>query len=496
MSNPSKNLTTTAGALALAVAACVGGVAEAASKVSVSLIPSTTIAPPGTEIDVTVRLSIETPEGETPTAALGAQVALAFDTVVLEAILPGAVQNAAKGPFTINPSSTTVDEAAGTMTFFVLDPTFAGVTTSADVAVLRMRVKDEANDCVRDGLVSFATVGGTATSVAVSGGETVVPNTFDLAEVNVDFIAPSLTVVPNAVDVPTDAGSVIGAAIEAPMVTALDNCDPFVDVVRLVTLPDGSTTSDWPAVFPIGLSSVVWTATDDAGNTASETQSINVRNYQLLDAVITVPGATRDSNATDREIRFKVRSTFPTATATLYPDVLNQRFVGLVESVPVPVSAGYSCLCAKDLGYSLSAIDPSISIAGTRYRAEFTLVQGDLNNDDIVDIMDFGIFLVHEGQPSSTDGVANFNGDGWVNNADFSVIGINYFLTGLDCGELTAGAPRSRISVKELRRLGLGELVAGDLNGDGWLDQNDLQQYLQHGGAASAAPAKMEKAMW
>jgi hypothetical protein len=215
-----------------------------------------------------------------------------------------------------------------------------------------------------------------------------------------------------------------------------------------------------------------------------------------MDAVILIPGATRDSNIVDRSIRFKVRSTFPTQTVTMYPDLASNRFEGLAVSVPVPVAASYACLCAKDLGFSVSAIDSTIGVVGTRYRAEFTLVQGDLNNDDLVDIVDFGAFLLREGQAAATDGQANFNADGWVNSADFSFIAINYFQTGLSCGDFTAGAPRSRISIKELRRMGLGELASGDLNRDGWLDQQDVQQYLGHGGASAGASERMTPARW
>lgn len=496
MSLPFQNLTSTSAGLALAVAACLCGAADAASKVTVSLIPSAAITPPGTEVDVTVRLGIETPAGETPTVALGAQVALRFDAALLEAILPNAVQNAPKGSFALNPSSTTVDSAAGTITFFVLDPTFAGVSTTADLAVLRMRVKDGVDSCGGDGLVWFDAVGGISTEIAVNNGTTVVPNLADLPDLNIDDEAPSLSVVPTTVTVPTDAGSTVGAVVAEPTVVATDNCDATVSVVRVVTLAGGATSSAWPAEFPIGTSTVEWTASDEAGNTAVETQTITVENHQLMDAVILIPGATRDSNIVDRSIRFKVRSTFPTQTVTMYPDLASNRFEGLAMSVPVPVAASYACLCAKDLGFSVSAIDSTIGVVGTRYRAEFTLVQGDLNNDDLVDIVDFGAFLLREGQAAATDGQANFNADGWVNSADFSFIAINYFQTGLSCGDFTAGAPRSRISIKELRRMGLGELASGDLNRDGWLDQQDVQQYLGHGGASAGASERMTPARW
>jgi hypothetical protein len=35
--------------------------------------------------------------------------------------------------------------------------------------------------------------------------------------------------------------------------------------------------------------------------------------------------------------------------------------------------------------------------------------------------------------------------------------------------------------VRELRRTGQGELIAADLNGDGWVDLGDIQQYMQSG---------------
>jgi len=45
------------------------------------------------------------------------------------------------------------------------------------------------------------------------------------------------------------------------------------------------------------------------------------------------------------------------------------------------------------------------------------------------------------------------------------------------------------VSVKALRRAGLSQLVAADLNGDGWLDVADIAAFAQGGGATVAGPA-------
>lgn len=54
-------------------------------------------------------------------------------------------------------------------------------------------------------------------------------------------------------------------------------------------------------------------------------------------------------------------------------------------------------------------------------------------------------------------------------------------------------APRDRVSVAQLRKMGHGELAMGDLNRDGWLDTDDVALWLQgvrpegHAGDPSSA---------
>ena len=43
------------------------------------------------------------------------------------------------------------------------------------------------------------------------------------------------------------------------------------------------------------------------------------------------------------------------------------------------------------------------------------------------------------------------------------------------------------MSIKELRRSGLGDLAVADINRDGWLDTRDMQLYLQGGSAGGSA---------
>ena len=171
----------------------------------------------------------------------------------------------------------------------------------------------------------------------------------------------------------------------------------------------------------------------------------------------------------------------------------------------VPCAAGpFTCITARDRLHTLrqtaDAADGHFGIVDTRYVASFTgdpnsggdwLWGGNLNDSPYVDILDFGVFSWQYGTVYGAGNTtcstayphADVNGDGIVNTADFTFIQINFTRSSAtDCcagpGDPNEpGSPITRISVTELNAVGLGELAAGDLNGDGWLDELDMDLF-------------------
>ena len=63
--------------------------------------------------------------------------------------------------------------------------------------------------------------------------------------------------------------------------------------------------------------------------------------------------------------------------------------------------------------------------------------------------------------------------------------------TGLDVLLLHTLHPRERVSVKQLRREGLGRLESADINRDGWVDAVDVQLFMQ-GRRSGGAPQRAD----
>jgi hypothetical protein len=406
----------------------------------------------------------------------GAQLALHFDAsrLRLEAVTP--VGTSPLG----GELAEQVDNTAGTLRD-ALGLTDLGVPLkgAADLCDLTFTVLPGAGLCDVAGLVTFGPVGPFTTRFTQQADAApVVPELADLARINLDSTPPALSGVPADISVATDAGSTFGALVSLPTVTATDDCDGPVSV-SVSGVPSGG-------IFPIGATTVTWTATDAAGNTATASRTVTVEPFQLLDVSVNLDGFR--VGASTRLIRLSIAG-----VTGFYEVMIPAIGAGTIQGIPVPVASGHACVAVKDTVHSLTRTAVP-SVVGARYLAAVSLSQGDSNDDDLIEIVDYAILVLDRSVPGNPlrarEARSNFNADSLVNNADLSFISFNFFTVGESC---TSGAdaprtPRDRIHVKELRRTGLGELAVADINHDGWVDTRDMQMYMQGGGGAIATP--------
>ncbi len=298
------------------------------------------------------------------------------------------------------------------------------------------------------------------------------------------------TVVVNAVELNgstyTAGGSAVGVA------TATDNCDPspVITAVRSDSLP---LTDPYPA----GITTITWTATDACGNSASDTQTIEVIGDNQMIADVSIEGLSSVPSL-ERCMTFEL---IPTGGGTPVVvqqtvELINGEALGVVVDVPC---GDYECITARDPLHTL-ANTGDINVDGTLYVADNfgDLLQGDLNDDGLIDILDFGIYVWQTGvnygfidTPCGTAAPhADMSGSGNVSTADFTFISNNFLEVDETCpitlmaGQLrrsqTAPQPRTSVTVQELHRMGLGHLEVADLNGDGVIDALDFAAFL-HG---------------
>jgi hypothetical protein len=408
--------------------------------------------------------------GASGTGLRGANLSIVFNAVQLEFVSASPVVGS---PYSVE-GVEIVDNSTGTLRYTVSVPAAnAAVTDAAPVADLVFNLRRGASFCDQSGLVTFGVVGGESSRMVTTTSVAMVPTVSPLGAISALSLPPSFDVAPANVAVAADAGSIAGAVVADPMIEALDSCGNPAVVSFAITYPDNSTGSSWPAggVFPIGVSTIAYTATDDVGQDTTASVTVTVANYQLLDVDVSLAGAIT-GNAS-RTIRVSAGSSVQVFEVPMTAGV------GGIDGIQVPVAADYNCLLVKDPQHSLSK-SAAASVAGVRYSAAAALKQGDSNGDDLVDILDFGLFVGDFGAEPTGRGISNFNADAVVNNADFSFIALNFVTRGETCGSFTPpGQPITRISVKELRRRGLGELVQADFNRDGWVDTRDIAIYMQ-----------------
>ena len=395
-----------------------------------------------------------------PKPLRGMQLVVSWDTTALEfeGVLPHP-----DSPFTEVVGEPIIDTAAGTLQYMLVAPV-DGPSMTTEAVLCNLAFTARGSFCEQAALVRFTEVDGFGTEfAAINGGEVVsiVPILTDLGVIDVDATNPVLGSIPDFSSViPADAGRVDGAFLAEPVVTATDDCADSVSVV-----------SDWPedGRFPIGSTVVTWTATDSVGNTATAQRTITVGNFQLLDLSACLAGVVLPDGAT-RQIRVTIQG-----VTTLHTVVFSDGCAVIPNLVVAPVAIDPGCILAKDPVHSL-AKSASASVNGTEFEASVLLIQGDSDDDNKVDVIDYALWESDLGTGVAQDARSNFNGDTVIDLADRTFVVESVWRSGDSCTTGFTDSPIvTRVSVKELRRRGLGHLAVADRNRDGWVDVRDVR---------------------
>jgi len=137
----------------------------------------------------------------------------------------------------------------------------------------------------------------------------------------VDTTPPTIT--PPA-DVEVEQASADGTAVDLGTPTVSDICDADVTV-----------TNDAPALFPLGVTTVTWTATDDSGNSAQATQRVTVTPGEEVTVVLLAPnGGEVFAGGGGTDITWAGAAAEPDATVTLDVTTDGTEWVTIASGLP------------------------------------------------------------------------------------------------------------------------------------------------------------------
>jgi len=439
-----------------------------------------------------VRVEMAFVSADTP--IVGSQFFLAYDASTLDfiSIEPGNdIQPSS--PFSLE-FAEQVNEVAGTIDYVVSVPLGQpGVIVPATLAVITFDVIAECDPFVR-----FRPSGpnGIPNRFSATGGVEVIPGDLvSLETLQSADLPPALSGCPASISTVPDAGA-YSAIVNFGSPTANDSCDGALPVT--CNPPSGSN-------FSSGVTTqVTCQATNSCGLVGSCAFNVTVQPIKLTTTVQLSP--TMSNGPFSRCLTFDVWDCDAPGGPQRH-SVVQQNMTfnsGWTSSAEVTLpGGGWDCISVRDKLHTLRSTAANFStVDNINYTASFSgsrsgggwghwMLGGNLNDDNFIDILDFGVFVsefLTPGVPNSPCGTVapdgNINGDNVIDLVDFVFVQVN----SLQAGEPTCcpspiasgepeEAPVESISVRELQRRGLYHLIMADLNRDGILDQADMEEF-------------------
>ncbi|MGB2987039.1 MAG: cohesin domain-containing protein, partial [Phycisphaerae bacterium] len=447
-----------------------------------------------------------------PSEIVGGGFYIGYDPAALDfvSINPGAAFDPTS-PFSMVFASI-VDEVNGTI-FYAVGITIGG-TGTAGPAVMATLTFIATTECEVEGVCFLPDANPLHTRLTDADGNALVPPDLECCtgNFNINGSPPQINCPPNVV-VNSDA-DMATAVVTWPRMQATDNCDgdlPFDPACTAIYWESGAVgvgssvdISDQVlptgGEFPQGITQITCSATNSCGVTRVCQFTVTVAPSTTLEVEVQLSPIIVPVSIS-RCIEFELYSDCvqaPLVDAAVLVFGPPWDLPGYAGQVMASIPAGqYICITARDPLHTLRAV-ADIEVVGTNYRAVFQgdpfvdgnwLVGGNLNGDDVIDILDFGTFVNEYLSMATVDTMcgapgphADINGDGFVDSVDFSFILGNFLAQSKDscCPGDTSSAPTppiTEISVRELQRRGLSRLGVADLNGDGLLNTNDISAF-------------------
>ena len=358
----------------------------------------------------------------------------------------------------------TINRPAGTALILVsLEQGGSAISVQSKV-VARMHFTVVGGSCDGSGTdIQFFPDGTLPTEFTDGVGGKMVPALVASSGFKVDDGAPVLSNVPADVSVQAEAGMGSFATVALTPPTATDACAPGLTASS--SRSDGAALS---AAFPVGTTTVTWSATDPCANATTATTRVTVNNANTATFAVSYTNSASYAASSARTLTLNIHGANGYTLKASQPVTL-VRGAGTISLTDLAVD-NYDCVAVEEKGRSLRRV-ATMTDGGLVWSSTATLVAGDLINDEVIDVLDWGAYIV--GNPN-----ADLDGNGAINATDGNIIIANFGQKGeTGCGTsfMSPPEPISAISVAELVDRGLTDLVAADLNNDGWLDMEDVR---------------------
>ncbi len=243
---------------------------------------------------------------------------------------------------------------------------------------------------------------------------------------------------------------------------------------------------------PCGNAEIIVMAEDAAGNTTTTVTPFNV-NIATVTVTVQLQGVSTNVN---RWVRFVVGggggSNPPITVDRVVSFVAGSAVVVLDALDGVPCDPNLTLISAKDPLHTARRTVALAPPVNNQYTGPLMLlIGGDANNDNLVDILDFGLLVANYGStPGANTTIGqlgphlDFSGDGVVGTADYTYIQTNFLSVGdAEPGNYASapGQPKKAATVKEMLEAGVKHAEKYDLNGDGWITYDELTRILFRG---------------